>query len=60
MPTAAQNRATAKYIKTHMRRFVLSCNNERDADIIEYLEASDNVNGLLKRIIREEISKIHE
>ena len=57
MPTAAQNKATAKYIKTHMRRFVLSCNNERDADIIEFLERSGNVNALLKALVREKIFK---
>lgn len=53
MPTPAQNRATAKYIKNHTRRFTLQCNKETEADIIEYLEASGNYNLLLKRIIRE-------
>lgn len=57
MPTSAQNKATAKYIKTHMRRFTLQCNKETDADVIAYLEASGNYNKLLKQMIRDKIEK---
>lgn len=56
MPTPAQNRATAKYIKNHTRRFTLQCNKKTDADIIEYLESADNYNRLLKEMIREKIA----
>ena len=55
MVTSAQVKATTKYIKTHMRQFVLRCNNEYDADVIEYLEDSGNVTAELKRLVRKEI-----
>lgn len=55
MPTPAQNKATTKYIKTHLRQFVLRCHNERDKDVIDYLESCGNVNGEIKRLVRQEI-----
>ena len=58
MVTQAQSRATTKYVKTHMRQFVLRCHNERDADVISWLEGTGNVNGTLKRLVREEIARI--
>lgn len=57
MPSAAQNRATIKYVKTHMRQFVVRCNNERDKDIIDYLEGCGNVTAEVKRLVREEIAR---
>lgn len=57
MPTPAQVRATTNYIRNHMRQFVLRCNNERDADVIAYLEGCGNVNGELKRLVRDEIER---
>ena len=53
----AQIRATVKYVKNHMRQFVLRCHNERDADVIEYLEGCGNIQGELKRLVREEIAR---
>ena len=53
----AQVRAVTKYVKTHCRQFVLRCNNEKDADIIEYLEGCDNVTAELKQLIRDKIAK---
>ena len=55
MATAAQTKATVKYIKNHMRTFVCRCNNETDKDVIEYLENCGNVNAEIKRLIRKEI-----
>lgn len=57
MPSPAQTKAVTKYIKTHMRSFVCRCNNEKDADVIEYLENCGNVNAEIKRLIRKEIQK---
>lgn len=57
MTSTAQTKATNKYIKNHMRRFTLQCNKETEADIIKFLESSDNYNQLLKELIREKISK---
>lgn len=49
--------ATNRYVKNHCRRFTLQCNKETEGDIIEFLEAADNYNALLKRVIREEIGR---
>lgn len=57
MVSPAQSKATTKYIKTHLRQFVMRCNNERDADIIEYLESQESMNAELKRLVREEIAR---
>ncbi len=57
MPSAAQNKATTQYIKRHMRQFVIRCNNEKDIDVIEYLESCGNINAEVKRLVREEIAK---
>ena len=58
MATPAQSKATTKYIKTHMRQFVIRCHNERDADVIEYLEGCGNIQGEVKRLVREEIKRL--
>lgn len=56
MATAAQVKATTKYIKNNTRRFTLQCNIESDADVIEFLDGADNYTKLLKDLIRREIS----
>lgn len=56
MPTPAQNKATTKYVKTHMRQFVVRCDRERDSDVIEYLESCGNVTAEVKRLVREAIA----
>lgn len=55
--SAAQVKATTNYIKNHTRRFTIQCHNEKDADVITYLESCGNVNALVKRLIREEIKR---
>lgn len=60
MATSAQSKATTKYIKTHMRQFVIRCHNERDADVIEYLEGCGNIQGEVKRLVREEIKRLRK
>ena len=57
MATAAQTRATNKYIKNHTRRFTLQCNIDTEADIIEFLESSGNFNKVMKELIRKEIQE---
>ena len=51
----AKARANAKYDKTHTKGIYLKLNKETDADIIGYLESVDNVQGLIKSLIRKEI-----
>ena len=43
MATAAQTAAVAKYIKNHMRRFTIQFHKENEAEVIEHLEAQENV-----------------
>ncbi len=58
MATKAQVNATTKYIKEHMRQFVVRCNKEADADVIEYLEGCGNITEEVKRLVRERIGQI--
>lgn len=53
----AQYKASERYKKANIRRIVLSLNKNTDKDIIAFLEAKNNVQGEIKRIIREEIAK---
>lgn len=57
MATAAQVRATTKYIKEHTKRYVVQCHNEKDADIIEFLARQGNVNAFLKALVREKMAE---
>lgn len=52
----AQSRASAKYDKAHTKGIYLKLNKETDADIIEYLKDVDNVQGLIKELIRRHIA----
>lgn len=56
MATKAQSRASAKYDKAHTKGIYLKLNKETDADIIDYLKEVDNVQGLIKELIRRHIS----
>lgn len=56
--TEAQKRAQKKYDETHRKDFRivnLKLNREADADIIEKLEASGNIQGYIKNLIRADI-----
>lgn len=53
--TEAQRRAIVKYDKNNIKRVVLKLNKKTDTDIIECLDHQDNVNGFLKKIIREKM-----
>lgn len=45
------------YHRTKCKQIKLLLNREKDKDIISFLEQQTNVNGLLKRLIREEIKR---
>lgn len=49
--TEARKRASKKYDASNTRVFTIKLNRNTDAQLIEYLEASENVQGLLKRLI---------
>lgn len=47
----------AKYDAANTTRVQLKLNLKTDADIIGYLESCDNKQGLIKKLIRQEIEK---
>ena len=56
MTTEAQKRAQKRYDeanKDKWRMIHLKLNKENDADIIEKLEASGNIQGYIKELIRK-------
>lgn len=58
MTTEAQKRAQKKYDEANRdkwRMIHLKLNRETDADIIEKLEQSDNIQGYIKGLIRADI-----
>ena len=60
MASKAQSKAMTQYIKRHMRQYVVRFQNEREADMIEWLDASGNVTQTIKRLIREEMEREKE
>ena len=58
MTTEAQKRAQKKYdepSKDKWRMIHLKLNRETDADIIQKLEESENIQGYIKSLIRADI-----
>ena len=47
------------YNKKNTKTVLLRLNMNYDQDIIEYLEASNNKQGEIKRLIREEMQRNH-
>jgi hypothetical protein len=57
MTSEAQKRASTKYDKANTKGIYLKLNRTTDADIIEYLEKADNVQGLIKDLIRNSMKE---
>lgn len=57
MVSEARLRANAKYDANHTRQIHLKLNIETDRDILERLDASGNIQGYIKSLIREDIKK---
>lgn len=55
MYTEAQKKATMKYEKGNIKRVVIKLNVNTDADLIEYVEKTDNVNAEVKRLMRARV-----
>lgn len=49
--------ANEKYIKSHVKRYVVNVVMTTEADIIEQLEKQDNKMGYIKKLIREDIAR---
>lgn len=57
MVNQSNSRAVTKYIKTHMRQYIVRFQNEAEADMIEWLDSTGNVTQTIKRLIRAEMEK---
>ena len=57
MTTEAQKKASAKYDTNNTIQIKLKLNINTDADIIRQLEQTDNKQGYIKRLIREDMAK---
>ena len=49
---------TKKYDEANTTKVQLKLNNKTDADILEYLDSVENKQGTIKRLLREEISRL--
>lgn len=56
----AQKKASAKYEAANVKRVMLKLNFNTDMDILEKLDEVDNVNGYIKRLIREDMKAKEE
>lgn len=57
MASKAQIKASAKYDKANTKGIYIKLNKINDADILEYLEQVDNIQGTIKRLIREDAKR---
>lgn len=57
MATEAQRKATAKYDKKNTVNKMLKLNKTTDVDILKRFEEVGNVQGYIKRLIREDIKR---
>ena len=58
MATKAQLKAQAKYDKQNTKQVILKLNLINDADILAKLTASDNKQGYIKELVREDMRRI--
>lgn len=57
MVSEAKKKANSDWDKKNTKRYYLKVMKETESDIIEKLDQQDNVNGYIKRLIREDIQK---
>lgn len=53
----ALNRARDRYDRENTRQIKIKLNRKTDADILSKLEAEPNVQGYIKRLVREDIQR---
>lgn len=58
MATKAQLRAQAKYDKQNTKQIILKLNIANDADILAKLSSSNNKQGYIKELVREDMRRI--
>lgn len=49
-------KASIKYNAKNVKQIKINLNKKTDADIIEYLDKADNVQGLIKDLIRKDMT----
>lgn len=54
---ARRARQQADYDKRATKQILLKLNRNTDADILEHLDAQENRQGYIKRLIREDIAR---
>ena len=52
----AHVKAAMKYNAKNVKQIKINLNRKTDADIIEYLDKADNVQGLIKDLIRQDMN----
>lgn len=57
MSTEAQKRASFKYDKENTTQKIIKLNKKTDADILDHLSKTDNVQGYIKQLIRNDMAK---
>ena len=57
MASKAQIKASAKYDKANTKGIYIKLNKINDADILEYLAQVENIQGTIKRLIREDAKR---
>ena len=57
MTREEQRRYTEEWQKKNLKRFVIKLNKTKDADMLERLSECGNVQGYVKRLIREDMQK---
>ena len=53
----AHVKASVKYNKTNVKQIKINLNKKTDADIIDHLDKADNVQGLIKDLIRKDMNQ---
>lgn len=56
----SEKKASIKYRKAHTVKYSLILNRKTDADVIEWLDESDNKRGSVLRAIRNEMKRRYE
>ena len=57
MATEALKRAVKKYDSANTTQFHLKLNNKTDADIIRVLKETENAQGYIKQLIRDDMTR---
>ena len=57
MSSEAQIRASIKYNAKMIKQIKLALNKATDADVIEWLEQQENMQGYIKKLIRDDMRK---